>query len=227
MSFRLFHYWRSSASWRVRWACRLKGIDVELVPVSLIDGESEEIKHRARHPLGRVPVLEVLNKSSSQEQNPTPPRFLIESVAILEYFEEIAPAPRLLPTDPWQRAQMRALVELINSGIHPQQNPSLFESVTPPVPAEFRQELARKAICEGLRAFQTLSEPLRGQYCVQDQITFADLCLVPQLYSARRFQVDLSPFAALTQIESRLLQTEACYLSHPDRYEPPQALGNP
>lgn len=219
MKFRLFHYWRSSASWRVRWTCEIKGIPLELIAVSLIDGEAEASAHRTRHPLGRVPVLEDMNESPGQAKE-LRPKTLIESVAIMEFFEEIVPTPSLLPNDPWLKAQTRALVELINSGIHPQQNPSLFESVIPPPSAEFRQDFARQAIHAGLSAFQTLIQPLSGKFCIQDQVTFADICLAPQLYNARRFNVDLSPFHALTEIESRLLATRACQASHPDRYAP-------
>jgi maleylpyruvate isomerase len=212
MKYRLYHYWRSSASWRVRWACAIKGVTLDLVHVSLLDGESESPAHLKRHPMGRVPVLELID-------SPTP-NTLVESVAMLEYFEEAFPTPALLPQDLWLRAQTRSLVDLINSSIHPFQNPSLLQQIEPKPTADAAKAIGKNAIRGGLEAFDALCAPLRGSFCLGDQVTLADLCLVPQLYNARRFEVDLSPFPALLEIESRLLQTRAAQESHPDRFAP-------
>src|SRR4051794_36445226 len=101
MELTLYHYWRSSSSWRVRWALELKGLKPKMVPVNLLSDEPDSPEHLARHPLGYVPVLS------------TPRGNLIESVAILEWLEENYPQPSLLPGDSYDRAHIRALVEVI------------------------------------------------------------------------------------------------------------------
>src|SRR5262249_36235193 len=103
----LYHYWRSSASWRVRWALAIKGVAFESVPIDLRTGEQCTAEHRARNPIGHVPALVIDGRA------------LAESVAILEYLEETIPQPALYPRDPWARARTRQLVELINSGVQP------------------------------------------------------------------------------------------------------------
>src|SRR4051812_36105562 len=95
---RLFHYWRSSASWRVRFGFAVKGIEAELVAVNLLKEESDQPAHRARNPMGYVPALEFLDPA------PDRPRFLAESMAILEWAEECLGGPKLLPADPVLRA---------------------------------------------------------------------------------------------------------------------------
>src|SRR4051794_15794286 len=101
----LHQFWRSSASWRVRWALAVKGIAFDIVPVDLMLGEQLSPEHRAKNPMGHVPALLVGD------------RWIAESVAILEWLEETVPAPALYPKDPWARARVRQLVELVNSGI--------------------------------------------------------------------------------------------------------------
>src|SRR5262249_10154988 len=103
----LYHYWRSSSPWRVRWALGLKGVKAQLVAINLLTDENESAAHRARNPMGYVPVLSVGT------------RHLIESMAIIEWLDETRPEPRLLPGDTFDRAHVRALCELINAGTQP------------------------------------------------------------------------------------------------------------
>ncbi len=114
--FTLYGYWRSSASWRVRIALQLKGIPYQVVPVNLVKdgGEQWQPEHQARNPMSQVPVLEW------QQAGET--RRLSQSMAIIEYLDETGPGPRLLPDEPFLRAQARMLAEHVNAGIQPLQN---------------------------------------------------------------------------------------------------------
>lgn len=111
----LYAFWRSSASWRVRWALAHKGVPFELVAVDLGAGAQRQPEHLARNPMGRVPAL-VLDGHT-----------LAESVAIFEYLEETRPEPPLYPRDPYRRARVRQVVETVNSAIQPFQNTVAFE----------------------------------------------------------------------------------------------------
>src|SRR5437899_2175350 len=111
----LYHYWRSSSSWRVRWALNFKDVEHKLVQVNLLDGESESPAYLKRNPLGYVPVLE------------TQGRNLVESVAIIEWLEEKFPERPLYPVTPLDRAHVRSLVEIINAGIQPLQNLTVID----------------------------------------------------------------------------------------------------
>jgi maleylacetoacetate isomerase len=119
MNLKLYHYWRSSSSWRVRWALEFKEIECEMISVDLLNKESEREPHLSRSPLGFVPVLEVHG------------HYLTESVAIIEWLEERFPEKKLFPHDDILRAQTRALVELVNAGIQPLQNLIVQEYLTP------------------------------------------------------------------------------------------------
>ena len=110
----LYLYWRSSASWRVRWALAIKGVAFDAVGIDLVAGEQTAAAHQARNPIGRVPALVLADGRS-----------LGESVAILEWLDETIPAPALYPEDPWQRARTRQLVEIVNAAMQPLQNISV------------------------------------------------------------------------------------------------------
>jgi len=140
---RLYHYWRSTSSWRVRWALAHKGIPCEYVAVNLLDDETDRPEHRARNPMGYVPVLDADG------------RLLTESVAMLEWIEELWPAPGLLPRDPWLKARTRALVEIINAGTQPVQNLSVLERLSDDPAA--RKAWAQHWIRLGLDSFDTLA----------------------------------------------------------------------
>src|SRR5437773_93893 len=114
----LYHFWLSSSSWRVRWALAFKGVPFRSVMIDLRAGEQHRPEHRARNPLGYVPTLEIDGRT------------LGESVAILEYLEERFPDPPLYPRDPWLRARVRQVVELVNSGVQPLQNLLVLQRVS-------------------------------------------------------------------------------------------------
>jgi maleylpyruvate isomerase len=204
----LYEYWRSSASHRVRFALCYKGLAYESRTVSLKDGEQRASAHLERSPLGVVPTLVVDGRP------------LTESVAILEYLEEVFPEPPLLPRDPWARGRVRQLVEFVNSAMQPLQNLIVIRRVSPD--PEVQKEWARFFIERGLSAFErTLGEVEReigkGRYSVGDALTLADVYLVSQLGAARRFGVALEGFPRILSVEGACSQLPAAIASLPER----------
>jgi maleylacetoacetate isomerase len=205
----LYQYWRSSCSWRVRWALAIKGVAFESVPVNLLASEQLSDEHRARNPLGHVPALVIDGRS------------LAESVAIIEYLEETIPTPALYPRDPWARARVRQLVELVNAGVQPLQNLSVQRYHSPDAAAQ--AEWARHFNERGLAAYEALLGVIAaeqggaGPFSVGDTLTAAELFLVPQVYSARRFGLELSRFPRVLAAEAAALATEHAAGALPER----------
>lgn len=219
---RLYHYWRSSSSWRVRWALTLKGVPFEAVAVNLLDDSTDRPEHRARNPLGFVPVLERLDV----QHDPESP-YLAESVAILEWLEEVQPLPSLFApaVSPnhasWMRARARQLAEVINSGTQPLQNLNATEHHSAE-PSE-RKKWMQHWIRNGLAAYERLVLETAGRFSIGNQISYPDLFLVPQCYNALRQDVPLTEFPKLEQIYAAALQDTHCQATHPDRFTPPNS----
>jgi len=207
---KLYGYWRSSCSYRVRIALHHKGIAFENIPVHLIKsgGEQNSDTYRAKNPMAQVPTLEV-------EENGVVHR-LGQSLAIIEFLEERFPAVPLLPQDAFLRARARQIAETINSGIQPFQNISVTQFVKKELGAD-DQAFARRFIEKGLKAVDSLAEGVAGEYLVGDAPTVADVCLVPQMYGARRFGVDTAAFPRLLEIEARCLKLPGFQAAHPDQ----------
>ncbi len=211
----LFHYWRSSCSWRVRMALNWKSIPVQYVHVNLLDGEVDGAEHRARNPGGYVPTLRL----DSKHQEPV---FLSESVAILEWLEETSPARPLLPSSALERAITRQMVELVNSGIQPLQNINVLDRLEELQKSpEIRTTWTVEWIARGLTAYETLLNRWGGTWSMGNQITFADLCLVPQVYNAIRNSMDLKPYPKVHAIYEAALKLPEVAAAHPDRFQPP------
>ncbi len=203
---RLYGYWRSTSSWRVRIGLGLKGLAWEDAPVDLRSGAQFSPEHARRNPMGQVPVLEVRDAAGT--------RRLVQSIAILEWLEERFPSPPLLPADGWGRARVRALAEHVNSGIQPLQNAA---------PLKWLRERggldapwAVEWIGRGLSGLEVAVRDGAGEFCHGDAVTLADVCLVPQLYGARRYGVDLTGCPTLLRIE------EACRSLEPFRRAEPE-----
>ncbi len=205
---KLYGYWRSSCSWRVRIALNLKGLRYEYIPVNLLEGEQNGDAYRAISPYGTVPTLEA-------EESGATVRFQ-QSMAILEYLEERHPSPALLPQHPYLRARARMMAELVNSGIQPLQNLKVLQHVDQVLHAD-KKAWAGHWIDEGLRALQKLAEETAGTWLVGEHPSFADVCLIPQLYGARRFGVDLSPYGLLLRIEANANEHPAFVAAHADK----------
>jgi maleylpyruvate isomerase len=205
-----YDYWRSSSAYRVRIALNLKQILVERRAVNLApqSGAQHSVDFRALNPMSQVPVLVI-------EAPPGPPRALTQSMAILEYLEERFPSPPLLPADPWLRARSRQIGEMMNAGIQPMHNLSLLQRLQESGVAE-PKELARHHIARGLAAIEAIAGETAGRFLVGDAPTIADLYLIPQLYAARRFDVELSQLPMLLKIEADCAALPAFAAAHPD-----------
>jgi maleylpyruvate isomerase len=205
---RLFSYWRSSSSWRVRLGLHWKGLPFEYRAVNLLEGVQFGPEHRGRNPMSQVPVLEVEEGGRTLR--------LAQSMAILEWLDERHPAPPLLPPDPEGRARVRMLAEHVNAGIQPYQNAVVLAWIRERVPGGER-EWASHWIGRGLEALEAAVRDGAGRFCHGDAPTLADLYLVPQLFGARRFGVDLSRFPTLLRVEEACRALDAFARSEPDR----------
>jgi maleylpyruvate isomerase len=205
---RLYAYYRSSASYRVRLALMHKQIAYELVPVSIVKNETHSPEHLARNPLGQVPVLEI--------QTPEGPVYLAQSLAIIEYLDELHPERPLLPRDPILRARARELAEIVNSGTQPLQNTPVLTHVEKELHADAKA-WARRFMHKGLSALEARAKHTSGQFLVGDAPTVADVLLVPQMYNARRFELSLDAFPTLVAIDARCQELPNWALAHPDR----------
>lgn len=206
---KLFGYFRSSATYRVRIALAMKGLSFEIHPIHLVrdGGEHRTEAFQAMNPMQQVPVLELEVEGKIVR--------LTQSVAIMEYLDDAHPAPPLRPTTPLALARMRRLVEIVNSGIQPLQNLSLLQMLKGLGADDM--EFAKKANERGLGALEREAREADKRYLTEDHPTIADICLVPQMYSARRFGVDLTPFPTLVRIDAELAKLEPVQSAHPDR----------
>ena len=207
---KLYSYWRSSCSWRVRIALNLKGLAYTYEAVHLLKdgGQQNSEAYRALNPMRTVPTLEFEEGGGV--------RRLSQSIAILEYLEERYRTPALLPADPLLRARARMLAEMVNSGIQPLQNLSVLQFVKNELKGDDKV-FAAHWNARGLAAFEAAVKDTAGTYCLGETVTFADICLVPQLYGARRYGVDLAPYPTLTRIEAACEKLPAFQAAHPDR----------
>ena len=198
----LHDYWRSSASYRVRIALGLAGLDWHSLPVDLTTGAQTAPAHLARNPQGLVPVLQIDGAS------------LTQSLAILEYLDETLQLG-LLPASALDRAKVRALAQAIACDIHPVCNLRVVKYATSHSGGAITTEGWMQAfITPGLAAVEAM---VTGDlHCFGPSVTLADLCLVPQLYNARRWGVDLSAMPRLTRIGAHLESLPAFAAAHPD-----------
>lgn len=203
---RLYHYWRSSSSWRVRWALKELEFDCEYVAVDLLKNETMSESYRLKNPYQTVPTLEWLDQN----------RFLSESMAIIRWLDY--GRARLFPKDQWAEAKVIQLCELINAGIQPLQNLRVLQAVSSEKAEQ--QVWVRQWIKLGLKAFEDLVYGQGSGFSFGGDLTAADLFLIPQLYNARRFEVDLNEYPTLLKIEQNCLKRSACAESAPAVFEP-------
>jgi maleylpyruvate isomerase len=207
----LYNYFRSSASYRVRIACNLKGLQYTYSPIHLRrdGGEQFSEAYHSMNPQELVPLLDVGDFKLSQ------------SLAILEYLEERYPEHPLLPAARRDRATVRKLSLYIACDIHPLNNLRVLEFLGGPLKlsSEQKQMWVQHWLKTGLDALeQELSTSAdRGRFCFGDTPTIADCCLIPQIYSARRFNVDMSAYPVLSEIESQCLALDPIHAAGPDQ----------
>ncbi len=213
MQLKLHHYWRSSSSWRVRWAFALKGIPCEWNHVHLLKQETQTPDHLSKNPMGLVPVLEIGGVSSKHSE------FLPESVAIIEWAEEAFPnLPKLLPQDTLLRARARQLAQIINAGIQPLGNLGVTKKLSPD--PKVQKEWSVYWIHRGLASYEFEIQKHKTTYSLSHEPGYADVFLIPQIYNAIRNEMDLSAYPRCAEIYERALKTETCKSAHPDRFEP-------
>jgi len=205
----LHNFFRSSASWRVRIALNLKGLDFEYVSVHLRRGGGEQFSsaYRSLNPQALVPVLELDGLQ------------LTQSLAIMEYLDEVHPEPPLLPKDPAGRARARALAMDIACDLHPLNNLRVLKYLSEQLGAsdETKSEWYRHWVALGLQGLETslAGDPSRGRFCHGDAPGLADCCLIPQLFQARRFDCDVSSFSTLLAIEEACNELPAFHAAAP------------
>ena len=206
---RLYDYWRSSSAYRVRIGLSLLGLACERVEVDLLAGAQRGAANLARNPQGIVPTLEIDGQS------------LTQSLAILEYLNETRNAG-WLPGDAAGRARVRALAMAVAMEIQPVCNLRVAQmAVAVSGGGLTLEEWMQRHIAPGLAALEgMLTHPETGRFCHGDALTLADICLVPQLYNARRWGVEYADLPRLSAIEAALMALPAVQAAHPDRARP-------
>lgn len=205
----LFDFWRSSASYRMRIALIMAGIEYTSIPVDLPTGQHRTDEHRARNPQGFVPVLDIDGERFTQ------------SLAMLEYLDETRKLG-LLPAGPVQRAHARALAHAIAVDIHPVCNLQVAVEAKKIAGDEAAMKAwMQRFIRPGLQAFEVLLAGFeQTPYCIGNTPGLADICLMPQMYNARRWEVDLSGLDRTLAVEAACADHPAFAAAHPDRWKP-------
>lgn len=206
---KLYSYWRSSASYRVRIALHLKGISFDTVSVNLKDDEHLKEPYVNNLPNLAVPVLVHHDM------------VLTQSIAIIEYLEEVYPTPKLLPEHPQDRAMVRSFCQTIACDIHPLNNLKVLRFLE----NEFRVNPQQKDhwyqnwIHAGFEPLEKIAKKNENPFCFGDAPTMADCSLIPQIYNALRFNVDMGPYPALMNIYNYCMQQDSFVLVSPERQD--------
>ncbi len=206
---KLYGYYRSSASYRIRIILQTKGIGWEYRTILLSEGEQSSESFKAMNPMGLVPVLD------------TGEAVLAQSPAIAEYLEERHPEPALLPPDPLGRARVREMMHTVGCEIHPLQNLGVLKYIRVAYSLDDDAVFAwcRNWIGRGFAAFEALARERSadGQFSFGDALTLADVWLIPQLYNARRFELDLTSYPTIVSIDGHCQTLDAFEAAHPAR----------
>ena len=210
----LHDYFRSSASYRVRIALNLKGVDYDQRSVNLAGGDQKSAAYRDLNPQGFVPMLEIDGHR------------LTQSLAICDYLDANFDAVPFVPKDPAERSHVLALALTVACDIHPLNNLRVLKYLKAElsISEEAKDDWYRHWVAEGLAALELLAAPRAGSFLFGDQPTLADICLVPQLYNARRFSVPITDFPTLRRADETASAHPAFAAAHPDRHGPRQEL---
>lgn len=209
MTIRLYDYWRSSACYRVRIALNLKGLAYAAIDTSLIEGAHRTPAYLAKNPQGFVPMLEIGDVR------------LTQSLAIIDWLDATQGGPRLIPEDPAARAQAMAMAYVIAADIHPVNNLRILKYLEQELGVEqaARDDWYRHWITEGFRALESMADPARA-FLGGDAPNIADVCLVPQISNANRFNTPLDAFPNLVRIDAACNALDAFKAAHPSAVKP-------
>jgi maleylacetoacetate isomerase len=205
----LYDYFRSSAAYRVRIALNLKGVDYESRPIDLRDDQQKSDEYRALNPQRFVPMLEIDGHR------------LTQSLSIIVYLDQVYPEPPLMPRDPAEGAHVRAMALAVACDIHPLNNLRVLKYLKN-VLGHSQDEIDAwyvHWVTEGLAALEAMAAPRAGAFLFGDSPTIADVCLVPQLYNARRFNAPLELFPTLLRADENANRIEAFAAASPERQE--------
>ena len=207
----LYDYYRSSACYRVRIALNLKGVDYEKRPVNLVESEQQGAEYRELNPQGLVPMLEIDGHR------------LTQSLAIINYLDLRFPNQPLIPALAAERAHVVAMAMTVACDIHPLNNLRVLKYLKNELgqPQEEVDRWYAHWIREGLPGLEAMAAPRSGKFLFGDAPTGADVCLIPQLYNARRFNVRLDDFPTLLRAEENANKLDAFAAAHPDKQEVP------
>lgn len=211
---KLYTYYRSTAAYRVRIGLNLKNIAYESIPINLLESQQFGIEYSAINPQMRVPTL--IDSTSDKDRND---EFVLgQSIAILEYLEEKFPEPALLPKDILQRAKVRSFCQLIACDIHPLNNSSVLQYLR----KNFHQEKEgvdawyHHWLTKGFDALEILLKDNEGPFCFGETLTMADICLIPQIYNAFRFEFSMNAYPQLLAIYQHCLPLKAFDMAKPE-----------
>jgi maleylacetoacetate isomerase len=205
MAYTLYSAWRATAPYRVRIGLKLKGVDYDYVALDLIKGDQREPEYRAVNPQGLTPALDIGGQ------------VLTQSLAILEWLEETRPEPAILPKDPLQRAVVRAMADIVACDIHPLNNTRVGRELHKRgVDADGIKAWSQRWIKDGFDTLEPMIARHGKGFAFGESPTIADCCLIPQVYSANRFEVDLSAYPAIRAVNDRAAEHPAFQAAHPN-----------
>ena len=206
-----YEYHRSSAAYRVRIALNLKDVDYESRPVNLLESEQRSDDYRELNPQGLVPMLEIDGHR------------LTQTLAIIVYLDQAFPDPPLMPRDPADGAHVRAMALAIACDIHPLNNLRVLKYLKNELgqPQEQVDRWYAHWIAEGLGSLEAMAKAGAGRFLFGDEPTIADVCLVPQLFNARRFNCPLDDYPTLLRADANASKLDAFAAAHPDRQQVP------
>lgn len=206
---KLYNYYRSSASYRVRIALHWKGLDFEYIPVHLVKsgGQQHSAEYRSLNPMGHVPTL--VHDGF----------VLAESMAIVDYLDRIWPERPLFPRDTRQRARVIQICEIVNSGIQPYQNAKILTDFEKSSgwDKEQRENWVRHWVGSGLDSLEKVLETSAGTFAVGGEVTAAEMFIVPQLFGARRYKIDIAKYPIISRVEKAVIELEPFKKAHPER----------
>jgi maleylacetoacetate isomerase len=205
MAYTLYSAWRATAPYRLRIGLKLKGVDYDYVPIDLIAGQQREPAYRAVNRQGLTPALDIGGQ------------VLTQSLAILEWLDETRPEPAILPKDPLDRAAVRAMALVVACDIHPLNNTRVGRELHKRgVDADGIKAWSQRWIKDGFDTLEPMIARHGKGFAFGESPTIADCCLIPQVYSANRFEVDLSAYPAIRAVNDRAAEHPAFQAAHPN-----------